>query len=157
MAVVGQVDLGALVAELAERAKARSEADVQAGIRSLLLYGDLNLDDPKVRLETPAPDADRLTSRPRDRMLLLSRHGQARVHPFYAHYRDALELSAKLAKLCLDAGVAEREIRLREEEARLIAEAFERAINEAGLDAGEQRATRIAMAKHLRLIQGGRA
>jgi hypothetical protein len=49
MATVGQVDLTALVAELAERASPRSEADVQAGIRALLLYGDLNLDDPKVR------------------------------------------------------------------------------------------------------------
>jgi hypothetical protein len=57
---VGQVDLAELAATLAARSTPRSEADVQAGIQSLLLYGGLNLDDPLVRLETPAPGRRRV-------------------------------------------------------------------------------------------------
>ena len=49
MNVLGQVDLASLMAELADRAAPRSEAYVQSGIRSLLLYGGLNLDDLHVR------------------------------------------------------------------------------------------------------------
>ena len=60
MSAVGRVDLAALAAELADRSKQRSEADVQAGIQSLLLYGGLNLEDPQVRLETPAPGRRRV-------------------------------------------------------------------------------------------------
>jgi hypothetical protein len=60
MSTIGQIDLSALAAELADRTASRSEADVQSGIRSLLLYGGLNLDDPEVRLETPAPGRRRV-------------------------------------------------------------------------------------------------
>lgn len=56
----GKVDIAALVAELAARMVTRTEADVQSGIASLLLYGGLNLDDPHVRLETPAPGRRRV-------------------------------------------------------------------------------------------------
>lgn len=60
MSALGQVDLVELAAALADRSSPRSEADVQAGIQSLLLYGGLNLDDPLVRLETPAPGRRRV-------------------------------------------------------------------------------------------------
>jgi hypothetical protein len=38
MSNLGQLDLAALTAELADRSASRGEADVQAGIRSLLLW-----------------------------------------------------------------------------------------------------------------------
>ena len=60
MSPAGEVDLSELVAGLADRETARSEADVQSGIASLLLYGGLNLGDPEVRLETPAPGRRRV-------------------------------------------------------------------------------------------------
>lgn len=60
MSALGQIDLNVLVAELADRDKPRSEADVQSGIRTLLLYGGLNVDDPNVKLETPAPGRRRI-------------------------------------------------------------------------------------------------
>jgi SAM-dependent methyltransferase len=60
MATAGQVDVGALVAELARRDPSRSEADLQAGVATLLLYGGLNLEDEEVRLETPAPGQKRV-------------------------------------------------------------------------------------------------
>jgi SAM-dependent methyltransferase len=60
MAAAGQVDVGALVAELARRDPARSEADLQAGVATLLLYGGLSLEDEEVRLETPAQGQKRI-------------------------------------------------------------------------------------------------
>jgi hypothetical protein len=56
----GIVDLTQLVSELADRSRPRSEADIQSGVRTLLLYGGLNLEDPEVRLETPAPGRRRI-------------------------------------------------------------------------------------------------
>lgn len=60
MSVIREVDLVALVGELAHRGKTRTEADVQSGIQTLLLYGGLNLEDPEVKLETPAPGRRRV-------------------------------------------------------------------------------------------------
>lgn len=58
----GAVDLGALVRGLASRAPARTEADIQAGVRDLLLYGGLNLsaDDLRVQLESQVGDRRRI-------------------------------------------------------------------------------------------------
>ena len=52
--------LRTLAAELADRDAVRTEADVQSDIKALLLLGDLNLDDPRVRLETPVPGRRRV-------------------------------------------------------------------------------------------------
>lgn len=56
----GMLDLAELVRSLADRERIRSEADVQSDVRTLLLYGELNLEDPQVRLETPAPRRRRI-------------------------------------------------------------------------------------------------
>jgi SAM-dependent methyltransferase len=55
-------DLGALVGELASRSSTRTEADIQAGVRDLLLYGGLNLsaDDLRVQLEAQVGDRRRI-------------------------------------------------------------------------------------------------
>jgi hypothetical protein len=100
---------------------------------------------------------DDLTIRPRDRMLLLNRHGHARVHPFYSEYSTALELRAKLAKLCIDAGVAARQVRLGEAQAQLLADVFRRvyADPELGLTDEQRERARTVTARHLRLIEGG--
>ena len=60
MSGLSREELTALVSELADRTAPRTEADVQSGIRSLLLYGGLNLEDPQVKLETPAPGRRRV-------------------------------------------------------------------------------------------------
>lgn len=57
---LGLRELQALLTELADRDTPRSEADVQSNIKTLLLLGGLNLDDPRVRLETPAPGRRRV-------------------------------------------------------------------------------------------------
>ena len=55
-------DLDALVGELAGRTSTRTEADIQAGVRDLLLYGGLNLsaDDLRVQLEAQVGDRRRI-------------------------------------------------------------------------------------------------
>lgn len=54
------LDLSALVANIATRTSARTEADVQADIATLLRYGGLNLDDSQiVKRELPMADGTR--------------------------------------------------------------------------------------------------
>lgn len=60
MPEAGTVQLEELVRRLASRSSSRSEADVQSDVQTLLLYGGLNLEDPQVRLETPAPGRRRI-------------------------------------------------------------------------------------------------
>jgi hypothetical protein len=102
-------------------------------------------------------DGDGFEVRPKDRMLVLNAHGLARVHPFYSEYRDALEMRAKLAKLCIDAGVAERAVRVAESHAQLMADVFRRVYNdpELGLTDEQRERARVVTARHLRLIEGG--
>ncbi len=58
----GTFDLNTLVGELASRTSTRTEADIQAGVRDLLLYGGLNLssDDLPVQLEAQVGDRRRI-------------------------------------------------------------------------------------------------
>jgi SAM-dependent methyltransferase len=53
-------DLHSLLTRLADREAVRSEADVQSDVRALLLFGGLQLDEPQVRLESPAPNRRRI-------------------------------------------------------------------------------------------------
>lgn len=58
----GAVDLDVLVGRLASRTSTRTEADIQAGVRDLLLYGglDLSSDDLRVQLEAQVGDRRRI-------------------------------------------------------------------------------------------------
>jgi hypothetical protein len=53
-------DLQATLAELASRNSGRSEADIQALVRDVLVYGGFDLGDEAVALESPAEDRRRL-------------------------------------------------------------------------------------------------
>jgi hypothetical protein len=57
---VPQVDLEEVCRRLADRSGTRTEADVQADVRTLLLYGGLNLHDAQVRLEAPVDGRRRI-------------------------------------------------------------------------------------------------
>lgn len=50
--------------------------------------------------------------------------GDLNIHPFVHEYNQALDRRAKFAKMCLDAGVAERQVRIAEEQGQLIARAI---------------------------------
>jgi hypothetical protein len=53
-------DLATCLARLSERNPGRTEADIQADVRDLLLYGEFDLGEEHVRLEAPAPDRRRI-------------------------------------------------------------------------------------------------
>jgi hypothetical protein len=78
---------GAMVAAI-DHAAEQETADV-GGLRGDLVY-------------MPVPDSYGLVVKPADRLLALNSSGMAQLHPYYREYRDALELRAKLAKMCDD-------------------------------------------------------
>jgi SAM-dependent methyltransferase len=53
-------DLATCLARLAERNPGRTEADIQADVREVLLFGGFDLGEEHVRLESPAPDRRRI-------------------------------------------------------------------------------------------------
>ncbi|MDA8380335.1 MAG: N-6 DNA methylase [Actinomycetota bacterium] len=57
---VAGFDLGNCLERLAERNPGKTEADIQADVRDLLLYGGFDLGDEHVRLESPAEDQKRI-------------------------------------------------------------------------------------------------
>lgn len=70
----------------------------------------------------------------KDRMLTLNRHGEASVHPYVLRYEASIERRAKFAKLCIDAGIAERQVRIAERQGQLIAQAITAIFKELGID-----------------------
>lgn len=49
-----------------------------------------------------------------ERLLALNGTGFAQVHPFVVEYQRAIERRARFAKLCIDAGVAQKRVELEE-------------------------------------------
>jgi hypothetical protein len=67
---------------------------------------------------------DVLTIATREQLLGLNRHGEAQIHPFVIEFKDALKERAKAAKMCLDAGIAERRVQLAEAQGQLVVTAI---------------------------------
>jgi hypothetical protein len=59
--------------------------------------------------------------------------GAAQIHPFADEYRRALDQRARIAKLCIDAGIAERQVELAEEQGRQIATVIQGVLEELGV------------------------
>jgi hypothetical protein len=87
-----------------------------------------------------------------DELLGLDRHGAAQLHPFVVEYHRLLEQRAKLAKLAIDAGVAERQVRLAEQQGQVIVTVVRRSLEVLGVEVTEQ-VTRV-VAGELRAIAG---
>lgn len=68
-----------------------------------------------------------------DRLLAFNRDGLVTTHPFVDEYQRALERRAKFAKLAIDAGVAERQVRLAERQGQLMAEAVRAILSDLGV------------------------
>lgn len=86
----------------------------------------------------------------RDRLLALNRHGDATVHPYVSEYQTALERRAKFAKLCIDAGIAERLVRVTEQQADLAQRAFEQTLDDLKMPKGKRQEARRTYARNLR-------
>lgn len=102
-------------------------------------------------MDTDEKSPYELLVRAKDRLLALDRHGQAGVHPFVTKLEEAIDRRAKVAKMCVDAGVAERQVRLAEGQAHLLATAIKGIIIDLGHDPGSDEVRKV-IAKHLRAL-----
>lgn len=103
-------------------------------------------------VEADPDDRDELRVTANDELLGLDRHGAAQLHPFVVECHRLLEQRAKLAKLAIDAGVAERQVRLAEQQGQVIVTVVRRSLEVLGVEVTEQ-VTRV-VAGELRAIAG---
>jgi hypothetical protein len=78
----------------------------------------------------------------------------AEVHPFVGLWERERERHARIAKLAIDAGVAEATVRLAERTSGIIVAAFTAALADPdmGLDEARQQTGRAVLARHLRSV-----
>jgi len=107
---------GSMVAAL----DAQAQLDNGEGLRGELSYVEI--------IDPDNPDL--LDVRSEDRLITLSPKGTARVHPFVKEYNDALDRRARFAKLCIDAGIAERQVKIAEQQGQLIAQVITQVLND---------------------------
>lgn len=131
---------GAMVATIDDAAAADSERTGE--LRGALGYTE----------NTNVRDPDVLHVRSLDRMLALNSKGEAQVHPYVREYQEALMRRARFAKLCIDAGIAERQVRMVEAQVELAQKALEATLDHLGLKGPERQDALEAHAKHLRLV-----
>ena len=68
----------------------------------------------------PTDELDVLAVSTKEQLISLNRHGEAQIHPFVIEMKDALKERAKVADMCLKAGIAERKVRLAEEQGQMM-------------------------------------
>ena len=90
---------------------------------------------------------DELEVSANDELLGLDRHGAAQLHPFVAEYHRLIEQRAKLAKLAIDAGVAERQVRLAEAQGQIILQVVRDSLDELGVEVTAIEVTRVVATK----------
>jgi len=84
----------------------------------------------------------------------LSISAQAAPSVWLTLYRQEREHLAKVAKAALDAGIAERQVRLAEQQARMLAEVVRNIITDLGHDMADET---VAEVVRLRLVEGSEA
>lgn len=85
-----------------------SQADVKGGIRGAIKYS------------LPTDELDELAVSNNEMLITLNRHGEAQIHPFVEQYNQWWDRRQKAAKDCVGAGISERRVQLKEQEASLI-------------------------------------
>jgi hypothetical protein len=95
-----------------------------------------------------AGHAGKVESLSEDEVLCVGAHGRPTPHTWIRLEQEALDRLARFSKMALDAGVAERQIKIAERTGARIAAALEEAVAPLGLSAGE----RSAMVQ--RFVQG---
>lgn len=82
------------------------------------------------------------------------RHGELRPHVWVEMLADERDRKARLAKAALEAGVAERQVRVHEAQAVMLAQVINAALDdpELGLDAAGQQRARQVFGRHLRAL-----
>lgn len=132
---------GVMVAAIDE--KAEEEAAGDHGF----LRGELGYEE----IESDKGFTDTIV-RPKDRLMAVDSRGESRVHPYMQEYQRALERRAKFAKLCLEAGVAERQVQITETQVAVAHEAFEAGLAAANMTDAQKQEARRAYANRLRRL-----
>lgn len=130
---------GAMVAGLDARAEAY--ADAHGTIRGEIGYREASSESP-----------DELEVVSRDALIVLNRSGMGQVHPFVQEYTQALERRARFAKLCIDAGVAERQVRIAEQQGALLAQVIRGILTDLGVQ--DRPEVPAIVRRHLTLVSG---
>ncbi len=89
---------------------------------------------------------------PKDRLLAVNSRGEARIHPYVEQLDKWIERRAKFAKLCLDAGIAEWQMSLLEQQVELAHRALEATLDGLDLDPTKKQEARREYARHLRAV-----
>lgn len=129
---------GAMVADL-DAAAARDLEATRRDTRGELGYTEASEDS-----------HDELRVVAKDRLLGLDRHGAAQLHPFVVEYHRLIEVRAKLAKMAIDAGVAERQVRMAEKTGAMIVEVLKLSLVELGVEVTPAVAETVG--RHLRAV-----
>jgi hypothetical protein len=102
------------------------------------------------------PDLARRPLRPlKGRAARPELEGPGAVHPYVVEYHAAIERRGKLAKLCIDAGVAQRQIEIVESQAKLIAQVLRGVLTELGVV--DRPEVPEVVRRHLTLVSAQRA
>ena len=95
---------GAFVARLDEE----SQAQAKGGLRGVLQYS------------LPDDELDELAVSSNEMLLGFNRHGEAQIHPFVEQFNLWFDKHLKAADMCLKAGIAERKVKLAEEQGQIM-------------------------------------
>lgn len=131
---------GTMVAAIDD--KAEEEADDRDHLRGELGYETV---------ESEKGFTDTVVT-PRDRLMAVDSRGETRVHPYVEEYQRAVERRARFAKMCIDAGIAERQLRIVEQQVQMVQKAFEATLDKLDLDPAQRQEARREYGRHLRLV-----
>lgn len=90
-----------------------------------------------------------------DPLMVQTSDKTVQLHPFVREYHQWVTERAKVAKLCIDAGIAERQTRLAEAQAQMLAQVVRGIAQDLGV-ADHPDFPKVAR-RHLTLLAGGRA
>jgi hypothetical protein len=130
---------GVMVAALDDHAE--QQAALHGNLRGELGYREAGSESP-----------DELEVVSRDPLLALNRSGMAQIHPYVVEYQQALDRRARFAKLCIDAGIAERQVRIAEQQGQLLAQVIRGILTDLGV--ADRPEAPAVVRKHLTLIAG---
>lgn len=101
---------------------------------------------------SPAPEdsPDELRVSSQDHLLAFNYRGEAQLHPYALAQERWIERHGRVAKMCLDAGVAERQVQMVEAQVQLAQRAFEAALEDLKLTSEQRQEARHAYARRLR-------
>lgn len=88
----------------------------------------------------------------REKLLALNRHGEAQLHPFLVLYLEALDRRAKFAKMAIDAGVAQAQVELMEQQVEAALAALEATLDQLGIKGKDRQEAKQTYAGHLRAV-----